>query len=185
MVITVKQLVKRAMQQDTDAFLELMECNTQDMYKVAKAILKNEEAVADAMQETILVCFEKLDTLQHPKYFKTWLIRILINICNDIIRQNQRQYLMSDVYPEMADPNPVTSNLEFIELLNTLDEKYRLIVVLYYVEGFKISEISQLLGMSKNTVKTRLSRARKSLKKEYEEINLVKNNSIQKVSERI
>mgnify|MGYP000086845368 CR=1 FL=1 len=185
MVITVKQLVKRAMQQDTDAFLELMECNTQDMYKVAKAILKNEEDVADAMQETILVCFEKLDTLQHPKYFKTWLIRILINICNDIIRQNQRQYLMSDVYPEMADPNPVTSNLEFIELLNTLDEKYRLIVVLYYVEGFKISEISQLLGMSKNTVKTRLSRARKSLKKEYEEINLVKNNSIQKVSERI
>ena len=173
------------MQQDTDAFLELMECNTQDMYKVAKAILKNEEDVADAMQETILVCFEKLDTLQHPKYFKTWLIRILINICNDIIRQNQRQYLMSDVYPEMADPNPVTSNLEFIELLNTLDEKYRLIVVLYYVEGFKISEISQLLGMSKNTVKTRLSRARKSLKKEYEEINLVKNNSIQKVAERI
>ena len=57
--------------------------------------------------------------------------------------------------------------------------------MLYYVEGFKISEISQLLGMSKNTVKTRLSRARKSLKKEYEEINLVKNNSIQKVSERI
>ena len=173
------------MQQDKYEFLELMECNTQDMYKVAKAILKNEEDVADAMQETILVCFEKLDTLQHPKYFKTWLIRILINICNDIIRQNQRQYLMSDVYPEMADPNPVTSNLEFIELLNTLDEKYRLIVVLYYVEGFKISEISQLLGMSKNTVKTRLSRARKSLKKEYEEINLVKNNSIQKVSERI
>lgn len=171
------------MQQDTDAFLELMECNTQDMYKVAKAILKNEEDVADAIQETILVCFEKLDTLQYLKYFKTWMIRILINICNDIIRQNQRQYLMSDVYPEMADPNPVTSNLEFIELLNTLDEKYRLVVVLYYVEGLKISEISQLLGMSKNTVKTRLSRARKSLKKEYEEVNLVKNNPIQKVSE--
>lgn len=173
------------MQQDTDAFLELMECNTQDMYKVAKAILKNEEDVADAMQETILVCFEKLDTLQYPKYFKTWMIRILINICNNMIRQNQRQCLLGDVYPEMADPNPVTSNLEFVELLNALDEKYRLVVVLYYVEGLKIAEISELLGMSKNTVKTRLSRARQNLKKEYEEGNLIKNNPIQKVSGRI
>lgn len=181
----MKQLVKRAMQQDTDAFLELMECNTQDMYKVAKAILKNEEDVADAMQETILVCFEKLDTLQYPKYFKTWMIRILINICNNMIRQNQRQCLLGDVYPEMADPNPVTSNLEFVELLNALDEKYRLVVVLYYVEGLKIAEISELLGMSKNTVKTRLSRARQNLKKEYEEGNLIKNNPIQKVSGRI
>ena len=92
---------------------------------------------------------------------------------------------MSDVYPEMADPNVVTSDLELVELLNTLDEKYRIIVVLYYVEGFKISEISQLLGINQNTVKTRLSRARKSLKKEYEEVNLVKNNLIQRVSERI
>ncbi len=61
-----------------------MEMNKQSMYKVAKSYLRYEEDVADAMQETILICYEKLGDLKEPKYFKTWMIRILINKCKDI-----------------------------------------------------------------------------------------------------
>ena len=72
-------LIKKARGHDKAAFQQLMEEQMQSLYKVAKAILKNEEDVADAMQDTVLTCWEKIDTLKKDKYFKTWLIRILIN----------------------------------------------------------------------------------------------------------
>ena len=79
------QLVKRSISGDADAFLELMEKNSLAMYKVARGILDNDEDAADAMQDTILTCFEKIHTLKNPEYFKTWMIRILINECNKIL----------------------------------------------------------------------------------------------------
>ena len=82
------QLVKRSISGDADAFLELMEKNSLAMYKVARGILDNDEDAADAMQDTILTCFEKIHTLKNPEYFKTWMIRILINECNKIYAQN-------------------------------------------------------------------------------------------------
>lgn len=163
----MKRLVIRAMQEDTEAFLELMQYHTQSMYKVARGFLRNEEDVADALQDTILTCFEKLKTLKEPKYFKTWMIRILINECKNILKENNRQCLLEE-FPDVADTHSQTEQLEFAELLNALDEKYRVILILYYVEGFKIPEISQLLEMKESTVKTRLARGRKSLEYEYE-----------------
>lgn len=72
-------LIKKARQHDSAAFSQLMQQHGQSMYKVARAILKNDEDVADAMQETALSCWEKIGTLKKEQYFKTWLIRILIN----------------------------------------------------------------------------------------------------------
>ena len=80
------QLVKRSISGDADAFLELMEKNSLAMYKVARGILDNDEDAADAMQDTILTCFEKIHPLKNPEYFKTGMIRILINECNKIHR---------------------------------------------------------------------------------------------------
>ena len=68
------QLVKRSISGDADAFLELMEKNSLAMYKVARGILDNDEDAADAIQDTILTCFEKIHTLKNPEYFKTWMI---------------------------------------------------------------------------------------------------------------
>ena len=56
---------------------------------------------------------------------------------------------------------------EFKEMLNLVDEKYRLILIFYYLEGFKISEIAELLEMNENTVKTRLTRAREQIRSAY------------------
>ena len=83
-------LVRRARKRDKEAFSQLIKLHTPSMYKVAKAILKNDEDVADAVQETALTCWEKLDTLKKDRYFKTWMIRILINHCNQIYRQRSR-----------------------------------------------------------------------------------------------
>lgn len=64
-------LIKKARNKDSDAFIQLMERHMQSMYKISIAYLKNEEDAADAIQDTILACYEKIDTLQENRYFKT------------------------------------------------------------------------------------------------------------------
>lgn len=160
------QLVKRAMKSDTDAFLELMERNSLAMYKVARGILSNDEDVADAIQDTILVCFEKMHTLKKPEYFKTWMIRILINECNDILRHYRSLNLQED-FADAGRADTSLAEFEFKEMLNRVEKKYREVLILYYVEGFKIPQIAKILDMKENTVKTRLVRAREQIRREY------------------
>ena len=83
-------LVKKAQENDAEAFIHLMELNKVNMYKIAKSYLHNEEDAADAVADTILTCFEKIQSLREPKYFKTWMIRILINTCNDMLKQKNK-----------------------------------------------------------------------------------------------
>ncbi|MGN0153452.1 MAG: sigma-70 family RNA polymerase sigma factor [Lachnospiraceae bacterium] len=166
----MKQLVKRAMAGDRDAFAQLIEWNTQSMYKIARAYFSNDADIADALGETVLICFEKIATLKDPRYFKTWLVRILINQCNGMVRRKRREICMEEL-PDVMEECSQYELTEFKELMDNLEEKYRLILILYYVEEFKISEISEMLDMKESTVKTRLRRGKNSLKKEYERIN--------------
>lgn len=159
-------LVRKARKHDKAAFQQLMEQEGTSMYKVAKAILKNDEDVADAMQETALVCWEKIDTLKKDSYFRTWLIRILINHCNAIYRQ--RAKMISDEYvPEASFQEIGYANAEWESFLNCLDEKYRTIIILYYVQGFKTREIAEILQVNENTVRGRLVTAKQKLKNQY------------------
>ena len=154
------RLVKRAQENDADAFIQLMELHKVDMYKVAKAYLHDEDDTADAIAHTILICFEKIHDLRKPQYFKTWMIRILINTCNDILTQKRRICPMEE-YVEIPVEDQERQNVEFFDILNKLDEKYRKVLVLYYVEGFSIKEIASLLELKEATVKARLQRGRK------------------------
>ena len=157
------QLYRR--KQDTDAFMELIEENTQSMYKTAWAILRNEEDVADALQETIVKGFESLHPLRRPEFFKTWMMRILINNCLQIRKQRQRLLTFGDDLPEIPVEDSYDSDFGFKELLNMVGEEDRLLLTLYYADEFKVSEIAELLEMNVNTVKTRLSRAREKIRR--------------------
>lgn len=168
----MRYLVVKAQKKNEAAFVQLMEMNKQGMYKVAKSYLHHEEDVADAMQNTILICYEKLATLREPQYFKTWMIRILINECKDILRKN-RELCLLDEMPETEGRDMAQENLEFMELLKSMDEKYRTLLILYYVEGFNTREIAELLELNEHTVKTRLVRARRNFAKEYQGENII------------
>lgn len=159
-----KFLVKEAQNHDKDAFTELMQRHMKDMYRTAIAILMNEEDAADALQETILACWEKLYTLKRPEFFKTWMIRILINHCYNIIRGNAA-YETMESYEEPAKYDEY--NLELKEAYHSVDERYRLPVELYYSQGFKMREIADMLSLPLNTVKTRIARGRMQLKEYY------------------
>ena len=166
----IEQLVRRAKKRDPDAFTELMQLHEKDMYRTASAILLQDADIADAIQETILTVWEKIDTLQKNRYFKTWMIRILINKCKNILRSGRRMICVEEL-PEQAAKDTVEAeaNLEWKEALWGLDEKYRLIVVLFYAEGLRTAEIGKLLQLPDSTVRTRLARGREQLARYYAE----------------
>ena len=159
----IEQLVRRAKKRDPDAFTELMQLHEKDMYRTASAILPQDADIADAIQETILTVWEKIDTLQKNRYFKTWMIRILINKCKDILRSGRRMICVEEL-PEQAAKDTVEAeaNLEWKEALWGLDEKNRLIVV-------RTAEIGKLLQLPDSTVRTRLARGREQLARYYAE----------------
>ncbi len=159
-------LVRKAKKHDKEAFQSLMLQYGPDLYKVAKAILKNDDDVSDAMQETALTCWEKIDTLKKDKYFKTWLTRILINHCNAICRQRRKTISQDEAGEAWYQENEFLS-LEWREFLDCLDEKYRAIVLLYYVQGFTTREIAGILDTNESTVRSRMQTARGKLRKEF------------------
>ena len=144
-------LITEAKNGDKEAFVRLIRMNKQSLYKTAWIYLRDEQDIADALQNTILSCYENIQRLREPKYFKTWLMRILINECKDILHQKNHA----------AELNLC----EWKQLLLCLDEESRKIVELYYFDEFSVKEISALLEMNSNTVSTKLSRARAKLKK--------------------
>lgn len=158
------KLVKLAKRQDKDAFTELMQGHMQDMYKVGLAILMNDDDVADAIGDTILNCYEKLNTLKDDKFFKTWLTRILLNNCYAILERRKRRADLEEwEEPAVTDDY----NLELKEALGSIDAKYRAVITLYYVEELSTAEIAEVLGIPKSTVTTRLQRGREALAEYY------------------
>lgn len=163
-----KLLVRRAREGDADAFVELMEQNKQSMYKAARAYLKREEDVADAISETILDCFEHMEELKEEQYFGTWLVRILINNCKNMLKRNGRMEYTDR--PEIFERNISSEDektREFLAYLEPLDEDDRMLMILFYVWGFRTREIGEFLQVSEATVKSRLQRGRRKIKQAF------------------
>lgn len=163
----MEDLIERARAGDSAAFVELMEGQKSVMYKVARSYLRNDADAADAMSETVLACFEKLGSLRQPQYFRTWLVRILIRKCQDILRDRRRSVPLDEI-AQVGRDDPGHARVEFLDLLDSLDEKYRTVLLLYYGEGFTVGEIAQAMDLKVETVKTRLKRARAGFKLAYE-----------------
>lgn len=162
------QLVQEAKEGDADAFTRLMQMQMPSLYKVAKSIMWSDEDIADTIQDTIFSCWRNLKGLKEPRYFKTWMTRILVNKCKDHIRRNQTLFGDEALF-ELSSNDTGLDNVEWKETLRLLDEKYRLVMMLYYIEGFKTSEISQILEIPEATVRTRLVRGRERLSEVYQE----------------
>lgn len=116
----------------------------------------------DALQEAIFKAWKKRHTLRESQYFNTWFIRILINECHNIQRRRKGSLPLETAY----DLNGV-SGFERHDLrmsLAALDEKQRICILLHYIEGYDVREVSKILGISETAVKARLMRGRKRLK---------------------
>ena len=135
------------------------------LYRVAKSILKNDEDCADAIQNAVLKAFDKLGTLKQEKYFRTWLTRILIHECYQIMRKKKEQVPYEEYMEKQEDSLGYS---EVFHALMELDEMYRVPFTLHYIEGYSTKEIAKILDISISNVKTRLSRARAKLQERLE-----------------
>lgn len=158
------KLAVKAAAGDADAFIDLIKHLENSLYYMAKSILTKEEDIADALQETILKAFKSVHSLREPKYFKTWIFRILINECHNIIAQRSG----SIAYAEVPQINSYSGDYEKVDLkdaINRLDEPQRLAIILHYFEDLPLRQVAQVLDISESAVKMRLSRARDVLQK--------------------
>ena len=134
------------------------------LYRISKTMLSDESDCEDAVSEAILTAYTKLDSLRNENYFKTWLVRILINECNKLLRAKRRFTPLMEETASYSDPEYSDLYHEIKQLKSNL----RITVMLYYIEGYSVEEIKNILKIPAGTVKSRLSRGRKLLKARLE-----------------
>lgn len=154
---------------DEQAFAELIEQYKLPIYKTAKSILKDEDDVCDAIQDTALSIYKNIPNLKNEEYFKTWVIRITINKCYDILKKHKlNNEKMLKAQKDVAElhtnfDNNVILQTDLQTTLELLEEDLKIVTVLYYYNDLSISEISDILNIPKGTVKSRVFRAREKL----------------------
>ncbi|MCA1057522.1 sigma-70 family RNA polymerase sigma factor [Rossellomorea aquimaris] len=163
---SVKALVRKAKKGNGDAFVLLVKQYEEVLYRTASRLLHNDEDVADVIQDSIISAYEKLDTLKNDEYFNTWICRILINKCNTLLTKNKNISILKDhLTPEKE--KDAFQKIELEDALNSLNEVYRLALILYYIVGLNVKEMSEFLQEPEGTIKSRLSRAKSILRTTY------------------
>ena len=141
--------------------------NQREMYVLACSILKNQADAQDAVSECIVRAFENRTSLRKRTSARSWLMKILINVSRSAITKRQKVVLFAD--PEQYEQEPETAEDHLWSVILELPENVRVVMVLYYYEGFSVREISTLLDIPEGTTKTRLSSGRKQLAKWIED----------------
>ena len=145
-----------------EAFAKAVTEMTQTLYRVSCSQLPNEADREDAVQEALRRAWEKRGSLRNEEYLRTWVVRILLNVCHDIQREGKRMFPAEEIpgpdVPSAEEP------VDLKECLLRLDERERIPILLYYLEGFDIGQIAAVLRIPRGTVKSRLHRGRDQLR---------------------
>ncbi|MBM7580363.1 sigma-70 family RNA polymerase sigma factor [Jeotgalibacillus terrae] len=163
----LEELVSDAIKGDDGAFVSLMQACKTDLYKTAYAYLRNEADAIEAVQETTCRAYQSIQTLQHPEYAKTWLIRIMINVCQTELQKRKKV----TVHPFLEDERSVDhqhSTIETTEALESLSPKERELIHLKYIQDLTIRQVAEVLEMPEGTVKTKLYQSLSRLKRWFE-----------------
>lgn len=171
----ITNLVNKAKRNDYEAFCKLIEIIKNDLYLTAKTRLKNEEDIADVIQETIITCYNNIKFLRKETSFKPWTIKVLINKCNKMYK-NPNNINISIESNSINEYIGTTENndekLNFEDLIKDLSSDEKLILTLYYYSRYTTKEISKITKIKENTIKSKISRAKEKIYKKYGGINV-------------
>lgn len=157
---------------DKDSFDLLYQDHYLILYRTALLILGNKEDAEDALQESFIAIYKNIASLSDYNKLKPWIFSILKNSCYTRYRKRKREF-PDEFVLEKADSNSISKgeddfllNNEIEAALLNLKEKEREVLVLFYYNDFSIEEIAKICNSFTGTIKSRLYRARKNLKKE-------------------
>ena len=137
------------------------------LYRLCILMLKNESDAEDVIQETLIKFYRKAPVFEDADHEKAWLIRVATNECRDLLRFRVRHPLAEVEQIMVASEDSADSGI--LEALASLPEKYKLVLALYYVEGYKVEDIAKIIGRTSSAVKMRLQKGRRLLEKVYRE----------------
>ena len=165
-------LVRRFLDGDTSAFEALVRRHEGRVYAVCLRILGDADEAADAAQDTFLTVLRKLDQFRGDAAFTTWLHRIAVNACYDVLRAKRRRPLLrlasDEPLPEPGPAHPdhgdeVAGTHDAAAALALIPEEFRVALVLADVEDLPYEEIARVLDVPVGTVKSRVHRGRIAL----------------------
>lgn len=168
----MEELVIKAQKGDKEAFTELIYEIRHDLYKIARCRLSCEDDIEDAVQEAMIIAFKNMRKLNKSDSYKKWIIKILINKCNQIFNKNKKRNIsfedsqLENVYSQNENYEEL-DNIDFHLILKDLNYDERIAITLFYLEDYSIKEISKLLKTNENTIKTRLKRGKEKIKNKF------------------
>ncbi|UNL85007.1 sigma-70 family RNA polymerase sigma factor [Priestia koreensis] len=170
--MTIRRLVIKAQKGNDKAFLKLFQQYEEDIYRTAYVYVKNKDDALDIVQEVAYQSFKKIDTLQKPEYFKTWLMKITINCAINVIKKNQKVIQLKPEFEVMitSEEEDLSLSLSLQELMNTLQEEEKSVILLKFYHDHTLKEISELLKIPLGTAKSTLYRALNKLRKNFKEV---------------
>lgn len=136
-----------------------------NLFRLCLFMLKNEADAEDVIQETFIKYLQKSPVFTDTEHEKAWLFRVASNTCLDLLRHQKRHPLEELDVAKYMSTEP--ENMEILDALLELPEKYRLALILYYVEGYRINEIAEMIRKSPSAVKMQLQKGRSLLKNAY------------------
>lgn len=137
------------------------------LYRLALANLQDKSDAEDVVHDVFIKFFEKSPHFQDENHEKGWFIRVTVNMCRDLQRKKKyRTHLPLDEIYHLEGEDIKLPHV--FQVLEHLSERYRLVIVLHYLEGYSVNEIAQILQISVSAVKMRLSRGRELLKEKIE-----------------
>ena len=184
-----KQAVEAALKGNESAFSALYESTQRDMYYIALKYMKNEEDAMDVLQDSYIKAWQSLATLKDPASFRAWFGRIVANTAKNALAKKRpmlfsqlegendegEQFALdiedekSEFQPERSYTQKETQELVH-ELIDSLSDEQRLCILMYHLDDQSIKDIAETIGISANTVKSRLLYGRKAIKAKAEEL---------------
>lgn len=151
------------------AFKRLIEEHKKYLFNVAISILGNEEDTGDAIGETIIKAYESIKNLREPKFFKTWITRILINESKKILISRGKVISIEEYKQDYISTYSDKDDIDLKNALIKLSKEHYDVIMLFYYNDLKINEIAEILNVPEGTVKSRLSNAKNKL---YQELTV-------------
>jgi RNA polymerase sigma-70 factor (ECF subfamily) len=166
------ELVQRCRHGELAAFTELFHAYQARVYRLAVTVLRDEREAEDVVQDVFVRVFERIGDYRGDSAFTTWLTAIVVNRCRDHLRRRKlRQVLPLDRLRARVSEDDLSELVarrrqrqRLWALVDTLDDKYRLPVVLHYQEGLSCGEVASVLNLPVSTVYSRLNAARVQLR---------------------
>lgn len=151
--------------QNTDCVREAVEEYGDMLYRICLVMLRNKADAEDAVQDTFIRYMQKAPAFSSDSHEKAWLIKVASNICRDKLRLRSRTTeLDEDTLNTIAAAD---SGSDILEALMQIPDKFRIVLTLHYIEGYKTDEIAEMIGKTSSAVKMRLAKGRKLLEEKY------------------